>query len=528
MFACFSKSNIPDRAAMSYDDYPQHRDTDHALRRSVFKKKSHSLDYEDELSSVAHAGNGRGVDQRGRYYPVSSRMRGVERRDREKEDYYDQFPSNYPSTNDFVDRDGHGSERRRRHLPTASSSQDYYNNGGGIYRPTARYDVRDNRSDQDYDYPPPEINYANEYPRDVYRQDEKGLSSRDGRCRYEEPCSSTGPLRNRDIRDGRYASASYEDNLYPDQYPSDRERDSTAYFGRKLPPTREEDREFRRSKAFQEKQTIGSYFWTTYTTVFPLTGRNAPREHSQQTPGLPKATGPTPGSTSGSSYHYAGGGVAPRRVIAKFDYDPKENSPNPGAEQEELTFRAGDVITIFGDVDDDGFFMGELNGRRGLGGSGGGSFEQQSLDYNTMGAAQQVQQARSRRDREAVSFANEDAVSRAVTTDYTNANGRSQPGSKAAVNAGLIGRQTSATSSSGGRNVAPGVSSMSTGKVGGGGSTGQILKKMDSTIGTKTPPKKSSGPAPGGGSSTTAQQRKQLPPVKNSAVSGGRGFSEIH
>lgn len=31
-----------------------------------------------------------------------------------------------------------------------------------------------------------------------------------------------------------------------------------------------------------------------------------------------------------------------------------------------MTFRAGDAITVYGDVDEDGFFVGELNGRRGL------------------------------------------------------------------------------------------------------------------------------------------------------------------
>lgn len=59
-------------------------------------------------------------------------------------------------------------------------------------------------------------------------------------------------------------------------------------------------------------------------------------------------------------------GAPPRRLLAKFDYDPKENSPNPGAEQDELSFRAGDVITVYGEMDEDGFFIGELNGRKGL------------------------------------------------------------------------------------------------------------------------------------------------------------------
>lgn len=34
--------------------------------------------------------------------------------------------------------------------------------------------------------------------------------------------------------------------------------------------------------------------------------------------------------------------------------------------QVELSFHAGDVITVFGEMDEDGFYMGELNGVRGL------------------------------------------------------------------------------------------------------------------------------------------------------------------
>ena len=32
----------------------------------------------------------------------------------------------------------------------------------------------------------------------------------------------------------------------------------------------------------------------------------------------------------------------------------------------ELSFRTGDIITVFGDMDDDGFYMAELRGHRGL------------------------------------------------------------------------------------------------------------------------------------------------------------------
>lgn len=56
---------------------------------------------------------------------------------------------------------------------------------------------------------------------------------------------------------------------------------------------------------------------------------------------------------------------APHPMVAAFDYNPRENSPNPDVEAE-LPFRAGDVITVFGSMDDDGFYYGELNGQRGL------------------------------------------------------------------------------------------------------------------------------------------------------------------
>ncbi|CAD5221140.1 unnamed protein product [Bursaphelenchus xylophilus] len=54
------------------------------------------------------------------------------------------------------------------------------------------------------------------------------------------------------------------------------------------------------------------------------------------------------------------------KMIAKYDYDSRRLSPNVDAEQVELSFREGDLITLYGDVDEDGFFIGELNGVRGL------------------------------------------------------------------------------------------------------------------------------------------------------------------
>ncbi|XP_053176181.1 RIMS-binding protein 2-like [Scomber japonicus] len=54
-----------------------------------------------------------------------------------------------------------------------------------------------------------------------------------------------------------------------------------------------------------------------------------------------------------------------RRMVALFDYDPWENSPNMDSE-EELGFSAGDIIYVLGEIDQDGFYYGDVKGRRGL------------------------------------------------------------------------------------------------------------------------------------------------------------------
>ncbi|XP_062815400.1 peripheral-type benzodiazepine receptor-associated protein 1 isoform X2 [Anolis carolinensis] len=55
----------------------------------------------------------------------------------------------------------------------------------------------------------------------------------------------------------------------------------------------------------------------------------------------------------------------PRTMVAIFDYNPQENSPNPDAEVE-LRFAAGDVVTVLSSMDDDGFYYAEVNGQKGL------------------------------------------------------------------------------------------------------------------------------------------------------------------
>ncbi|XP_057685057.1 RIMS-binding protein 2-like isoform X2 [Corythoichthys intestinalis] len=57
--------------------------------------------------------------------------------------------------------------------------------------------------------------------------------------------------------------------------------------------------------------------------------------------------------------------VIVRRMVALFDYDPWESSPNADSEVE-MGFRSGDIIYVLGDMDADGFYYGDLQGRRGL------------------------------------------------------------------------------------------------------------------------------------------------------------------
>ena len=56
----------------------------------------------------------------------------------------------------------------------------------------------------------------------------------------------------------------------------------------------------------------------------------------------------------------------PRYFVALYDYDPRHMSPNPSAPIDELAFRKGQVIRVYGTKDMDGFYRGELHGRVGL------------------------------------------------------------------------------------------------------------------------------------------------------------------
>ena len=55
-----------------------------------------------------------------------------------------------------------------------------------------------------------------------------------------------------------------------------------------------------------------------------------------------------------------------RIFVALFDYDPPSMSPNPDACEEELPFREGQLIKVFGEKDADGFYWGEAGTRSGF------------------------------------------------------------------------------------------------------------------------------------------------------------------
>uniref|UniRef100_A0A8C7C026 RIMS-binding protein 3A n=1 Tax=Neovison vison TaxID=452646 RepID=A0A8C7C026_NEOVI len=55
----------------------------------------------------------------------------------------------------------------------------------------------------------------------------------------------------------------------------------------------------------------------------------------------------------------------PTTMMAALDYDPKDGREG-GQVKDKLSLRAGDVVTVYGPVDDKGFYYGESGGHRGL------------------------------------------------------------------------------------------------------------------------------------------------------------------
>ncbi|KAL2096736.1 hypothetical protein ACEWY4_008884 [Coilia grayii] len=84
---------------------------------------------------------------------------------------------------------------------------------------------------------------------------------------------------------------------------------------------------------------------------------------------LPEAYSPpesrAPSSMTSEASSSVPDDIKVRRMVAIFDYDPWESSPNLDME-DELPFKAGDIIYVFGEMDSDGFYYGDLHGCRGL------------------------------------------------------------------------------------------------------------------------------------------------------------------
>ncbi|PFX31720.1 RIMS-binding protein 2 [Stylophora pistillata] len=106
------------------------------------------------------------------------------------------------------------------------------------------------------------------------------------------------------------------------------------------------------------------------TSLTPLDGQygeGMTREEIPQHPAYDKAA-PSAEGQAPSDQGYVGEGASEEQVrvfLALYDYDPATMSPNPDAEEEELTFNEGDLIKVYGDKDEDGFYWGELNGKAG-------------------------------------------------------------------------------------------------------------------------------------------------------------------
>jgi hypothetical protein len=74
-------------------------------------------------------------------------------------------------------------------------------------------------------------------------------------------------------------------------------------------------------------------------------------------PTPPKRIPPVPTPTNPKSI---------KKMVALFDYNPNENSPNMNP-NDELSFHSGDIIYVHGSIHDDGFYSGELaNGKKGF------------------------------------------------------------------------------------------------------------------------------------------------------------------
>ncbi|CAF4205300.1 unnamed protein product, partial [Didymodactylos carnosus] len=90
-------------------------------------------------------------------------------------------------------------------------------------------------------------------------------------------------------------------------------------------------------------------------------------QHNHTTAPVPSLTTTSaPQSLTNKAYLKNSVSTAPvKKMIAVYDYNAHELSPNADPD-EELSFKSGDIIYVHGNVLDDGYFMGEMKGVRGL------------------------------------------------------------------------------------------------------------------------------------------------------------------
>lgn len=93
------------------------------------------------------------------------------------------------------------------------------------------------------------------------------------------------------------------------------------------------------------------------TPTTNTTKRTSPAANAMPSPAVSVAPAPTVKTSATPSI---------KKMIAMFDYNATENSPNANPD-EELSFHAGDIIYVYGNVHDDGFYYGQLeSGSKGL------------------------------------------------------------------------------------------------------------------------------------------------------------------
>ncbi len=106
----------------------------------------------------------------------------------------------------------------------------------------------------------------------------------------------------------------------------------------------------------QQSQSVSTKVQISGSTAASNTSSSSTSSSTGNLNGSSGSNGPT--TSSGLNHRI-------RIFVALFDYDPPTMSPNPDACDEELPFREGQLIKVYGEKDADGFYWGEANGLKG-------------------------------------------------------------------------------------------------------------------------------------------------------------------